>query len=180
MSEEKKLVKQCKRRNARAFDRLYDRYSPVLFAICMRYASAKTEAEDMLQESFLTIYQKIDSYRYQGSFEGWLKRITVNTAINIIRKNARSLQMTMTKDEYHQVVSQENDVISQMSERDILNCIQNLPSGYRTVFNLYVIEGYKHKEIAEMLNISENTSRTQLIKARKALKLEMENMEIRR
>jgi len=146
----------------------------------MLFASAKTEAEDMLQESFLTIYQKIDSYRYEGSFEGWLKRITVNTAINIIRKNARSLQMTMTKDEYHEVVSQENDVISQMRERDILNCIQNLPSGYRTVFNLYVIEGYKHKEIAEMLNISENTSRTQLIKARKALKLEMENMEIRR
>jgi RNA polymerase sigma-70 factor (ECF subfamily) len=180
MSEEKKLVKQCKRKNARAFDRLYNRYSPVLFAICMRYASNKTEAEDMLQESFLTIFNKIDSYRYQGSFEGWLKRITVNTAINIIRKNARSLQMTMTKDEYHEVVAQESDVISQMSEKDILNCIQHLPSGYRTVFNLYVIEGYKHKEIAEMLNISENTSRTQLIKARKALKLEMENLEIRR
>lgn len=176
MSEERKLIKQCKQRNPKAFDRLYKRYSSVLFGICLRYASDKSEAEDMLQEAFITVFNKIESYRYEGSFEGWLKRITVNTAINVLRKESRNRQNSMTRNEFHELKSGDADIIAQISENEILNCIQKLAAGYRTVFNMYVIEGYKHPEIAEALNISVSTSRSQLVKARKALIKEMKNL----
>jgi RNA polymerase sigma factor (sigma-70 family) len=176
MSEEKNLVKKCQQRNGKAFNRLYDRYAPVLFAICMRYGTNQAEAEDMLQESFLTIFKKIEGYKFKGSFEGWMKRITVNTAINLLRSKNHRLYRSHTKDEYHQIEDFETDVVSKMSEKEILECIKKLPTGYRTVFNLYVIENYKHREIAELLGISENTSRTQLGKARNALKREIEKL----
>ncbi len=175
MSEDKKLVKRCQQRDGKAFNKLYDRYAPVLFAICMRYGTNRAEAEDILQESFLTIFNKIEAYRFKGSFEGWMKRITVNTAINLLRSKNHQLHRTIN-DDYIDVKYEGSDTISKLSEEEILKCIQNLPTGYRTVFNLHVVEGYKHREIAELLGISENTSRTQLGKARTALIKEMENL----
>ena len=169
MNEERRLVKQCRNRSPKAFDHLYQRYSPVLFGICLRYGGDKSSAEDILQESFITIFNKIDAYRFEGSFEGWLKRITVNTAINYLRKQHRQYFSSIDEQEYFDPAAYGTDVVSQMSEKEILECIQNLPEGYRTVFNLFVVEGYKHKEIAEMLGVTESTSRTQLAKARKAL-----------
>jgi RNA polymerase sigma-70 factor (ECF subfamily) len=176
MKEEKKLVRQCKANSPKAFDRLYDKYSPVLFGICLRYGADRSVAEDMLQESFMTIFSKIEGYRFEGSFEGWLKRITVNTAINILRKRNKHLHLRFDNDVYFEPSSTEVSPVDRMSEQEILKCIQELPLGYRTVFNMYVIEGYKHKEIAECLGISENTSRTQLAKARKALQIEIKRI----
>lgn len=176
MSEEKKLVKRCKQRDGRAFNKLYDKYAPVLFGICMRYSANRAEAEDILQEAFLTIFGNIEGYKFQGSFEGWMKRITVNTAINLLRSKNYRLHQYFTKDDNYDVASLDNDAVSGMNEKEILKCIQKLPTGYRTVFNLFVLEGYKHKEIGEILGISENTSRTQLGKARQTLKIEMEKL----
>jgi RNA polymerase sigma-70 factor (ECF subfamily) len=173
MNEERRLVKQCKNRSPKAFDRLYNTYSPVLFGICLRYGGDRPTAEDMLQEAFLTIIDKIDGYRFEGSFEGWLKRVTVNTAINYLRKQNRQTHFSIDDSGYFEPGSDDVDALSRMSEMEILSCIQCLPDGYRTVFNMYVVEGYRHKEIAEELGISENTSRTQLAKARKALQIEM-------
>ncbi|MGC9330335.1 MAG: RNA polymerase sigma factor [Bacteroidales bacterium] len=175
MREEKKLVKRCQLRDGKAFNKLYEKYAPVLFAICMRYGKNQAEAEDILQESFLTIFNKIETYRFEGSFEGWMKRITVNTAINLLRSKNHQLYR-IKSDEYDQVKFEGYDAISKLNEEEILKCIQNLPVGYRTVFNLHVVEGYKHREIAELLMISENTSRTQLGKARQALIKEMEKL----
>ncbi len=173
MNEEKQLVKQCRNRSARGFDRLYQRYASVLFGICLRYGGNKEAAEDILQDVFVTIFKKIDSYRFEGSFEGWLKRITVNVAINYLRKQKRKYLVSVDDNEYVKLESYDADAISKLSEMEILESIQRLPEGYRTVFNLYVIEGYKHKDIAEMLGITESTSRTQLAKARKALQLDI-------
>lgn len=176
MKEEKQLVKQCKKHSHKAFDRLYDAYSPVLFGICLRYARDASSAQDILQEAFLTIFNKIEGYRFEGSFEGWLKRITVNTAINYLRKQNRQ-SFSSLDDGYHEYSAAEADnIVGGMSEQEILQHIQTLPDGYRTIFNLFVIEGYKHVEIAKMLNITESTSRTQLAKARKVLQRKlMEN-----
>lgn len=178
MSEEKKLVRLCKQKSNKAFNKLYDNYAPVLFAICLRYAADKSEAEDILQESFIKIFNNIKRYKSQGSFEGWLKRVTVNTALNYLRTRKRLLYSDEKDKEMNQFIDDKIDAVSQMSENEILNCIQDLPAGYRTIFNMYVIEGYKHAEIAKILNISVNTSRTQLIKARKALQKELERLRI--
>ncbi len=175
MSEDKKLVKRCQQRDGKAFNKLYDKYAPVLFAICMRYGTNQAEAEDILQESFLTIFNKIEAYEFKGSFEGWMKRITVNTAINLLRSKNHQLYRTKG-DEYVDVKYEGYDAISKLTEKEILKCIQKLPTGYRAVFNLHVVEGYKHREIAVLLGISESTSRTQLGKARLVLIKEMENL----
>lgn len=173
MSEEAKLVRLCKRRSRKAFDALYKRYASVLFGICLRYAKDTPEAEDMLQESFVTVFLKIDSFKETGSFEGWLKRICVNTSINFLRQRNRLAVSEKNVAEYYALSDDAPSIIQKLSEEEIMTCIQTLPDGYRTVFNLYVIEGYKHKEIAEVLKISKNTSRTQLIKARRALQIEI-------
>jgi RNA polymerase sigma factor (sigma-70 family) len=173
MNEERQLVKQCKTRSAKAFDQLYRRYSPVLWGICLRYGGCQESAEDILQDAFLTIINKIEAYRFEGSFEGWMKKITVNTAINYLRKQKRQVTSDIENDVSNTPISEDIDVVSKLNEQEILDCIRKLPDGYRTVFNLYVIEGYKHKEIAELLGISEVTSRTQFSKARKALQIEI-------
>lgn len=173
MKDDRKLVKQCKNGSHKAFDDLYAKYSPVLFGICLRYARDYSSAEDILQEAFITIINKIEGYRFEGSFEGWLKRVTVNTAINYIRKQSRQNLFRIDDESYHDPPSQEADVVSSLSEKELMQHIQALPDGYRTVFNMFVIEGYKHTEIAEILGVTESTSRTQLAKARRTLQNEL-------
>ena len=151
-----------------AFVELYNKYSPVLFGICLRYAKERTEAEDILQESFIKIYKNIGSFKNEGSLEGWLKRIVVNMSINYYRKKIKENTVS-TDDEikYEKAVSE--NVFSELTNKELLNLIQLLPEGYRMVFNMYAIEGFKHNEIAEMLGFTESTSKTQLMKAKKML-----------
>lgn len=168
-SSEADIINGCRQKKHRAQKALYDRYHPVLMGICVRYAKSNAEAEDILITGLTRIFDKIDDYRGSGSFEGWMKKIMVSVAIDNFRKNRKHY--------FHQDVSEvaKDDIgfdyiPDNFSVNDILKTIQQLPDGYRIVFNLYAIEGYSHKEIAEKLNISESTSKTQLMKARKKLK----------
>lgn len=168
MLNENHLLELLKNNSESAFVELYNKYSPVLFGICLRYAKERTEAEDILQESFIKIYKNIGSFKNEGSLEGWLKRIVVNMSINYYRKKIKENTVS-TDDEikYEKAVSE--NVFSELTNKELLNLIQLLPEGYRMVFNMYAIEGFKHNEIAEMLGFTESTSKTQLMKAKKML-----------
>jgi len=172
---EKELVRRCKKKNAKAQKLLYQLYHGSLLGICMRYAKSKAEAEDVLQMAMMKIYTSINSFSGKGSFEGWLKRITVNTAVDNFRKNSKHYYHDDVEDLEEQA---DGDVEfhDTLEVKDILKTIQQLPDGYRVVFNLYALEGYSHKEIAEKLGITESTSKTQLLKARKKLKNMLTNL----
>ena len=139
----------------------------------MRYTANRTDAEDILQMGFVKMFQKITYFKNEGSFEGWVRRIMVNTAIELYRKNARSLHTV----ELEGVVEVDDvNALSQLAVKDLMQLVQNLPDGYRMVFNLYAIEGYSHKEIADQLGISEGTSKSNLAKARFQLKKNLFNL----
>lgn len=143
---------------------LYDRFAPLLMSICRRYVGQQ-QAEDVLQDSFIRVFQYLVQYRNEGSFEGWMRRVCVNTCIRHLEK-ARRLQVEYKSDDMPEYAI-EASVIDQMSADELMVLIDRLPDGYRTVFNLSIIEGYPHKDIAEMLGIEESSSRSQLTKARK-------------
>src|SRR5690554_3645763 len=163
--DEKKLIQACIKEDKSAQKALYDLFSAKMYFVCLRYARHEAEAQDILQDAFIKVFDKLDSYRFSGSFEGWVRRIMVNTALNYCRKSTYKYENIGIEDYQDKVVN--SKAISRLSEQELLALIQQLPDGYRMVFNLYIIEGYSHKEIAEMLSISENTSRSQLAKARK-------------
>ncbi|MDD3859195.1 MAG: RNA polymerase sigma factor [Bacteroidales bacterium] len=169
MTDNEKLIKQCQKKSSKAFDELYRNYSALVYGICLRYTKDRPEAEDLMQECFIKLLNKIGDYEFKGSFEGWLRRLTVNNAINYIRsKRNNNLSEDVSNYEIHNG-DLDNDIISEMSAHEIISVINKLPDGYRMVFNLHVIEGYKHTEIAELLDISDITCRTQYKKAREAL-----------
>lgn len=168
MTDNVQLIKQCQKKSKKAFDELYRTYSSLMYGICLRYTKDQHEAQDLLQECFIRILNKIDGYKFEGSFEGWIKRLTVNHAINYLKTKKHFMSEDISEYE----IENENfntDVISEMNAQDIIKMINNLPVGYRTIFNLHVVEGYKHTEIAEILEISDITCRTQFKKAREAL-----------
>ena len=143
-----------------------------MLAICFRYAKDKDEAEDILQDGFIKAFDKLTDYRFDGSFEGWLKRIFVTTALNYYRSNSK-MGFKVDFSEIQESYQADEEVVSEnsnLSENELMGLIQSLPNGYKMVFNMYVFEDYSHKEIAETLGISENTSKTQLMKARNFLK----------
>lgn len=162
------LVKNCVNGKMDSQELLYRRFSSRMFGICLRYAKNRMEAEDIMQEGFIKVFQNLKNFRNAGSLEGWVRRIIVNTAINYYKKNLKYLQTLDIDDciNNENISVESNDNISM---KTLLNLIQKLPEGYRMVFNLYVMEGYSHKEIAETLGISENTSKSQLSRARKVL-----------
>ena len=143
---------------------LYQRFSPKMYGVCLRYAGTAENAEDILQEGFIKVFKKMGSFRREGSFEGWLRRIFVNTAIEHFRRK-RYLQ-TVSEKEENSIEGKYLSVLDDLAEKDILALVQQLSPGYRTVFNMYVVEGYTHKEIADMLGISEGTSKSQLSRAK--------------
>jgi RNA polymerase sigma factor (sigma-70 family) len=150
--------------------RLYDQYAPKMFALCLRYASSTEEAEDLLQEGFIKIFFSLHQYRGIGSFEGWMRKIFINKAIE--RFNKKHLYTSEINDRETQSLFCEtanSSGFDNLALKDMLNLIQSLSHGYRTVFNLYVIEGFSHSEIAKMLNISESTSKSQLSRAKTIL-----------
>lgn len=161
------LWKECNLQNRKAQAQFYSYFSKKMFAVCMRYSHTTLEAEDILQNGFVKIFTKHNTYDGKGSLEGWMKRIMINTAIEVYRANQRKLTESIDDNENIQIES--HLVADQMGYKDLLKLVQHLPLGYRTVFNLYAIEGYTHKEIAEMLCITEGSSKSQLSRARQWL-----------
>ncbi len=170
------LVNNCKKEKRKAQEELYRRYSPVLFGICLKYSRNKTEAEDSLHDCFMTIYNKIGQFNFKGSFEGWMKRIAVNT---VLQKYRKERHLDVVSENYGDVaeVTYEPEEINLSV---LLNHIQELPNKYRITFSLYVLDGYSHKEISKMLGTSEGTSKSNLARARMILKekIEKENINI--
>jgi RNA polymerase sigma-70 factor (ECF subfamily) len=162
------IIRDCANNSAAAQRELYNRYSGLMFGICVRYSSCKDEAEDMLQESFIRIFKGIETFEFKGNFEGWMKRIVVNTCINFIKKNKKFTDHinldTITHLEY-----KEESVASKLLGKQVMECLLMMPLSFRTVINLYAIEGYSHKEIAEMLDIEETNCRSQYIRGKHIL-----------
>jgi len=161
------IVAKCKANNRKAQKALYQKYSSLFFSICLRYMKNATDAEDLLVESFYRIFSKINQYSGNGSFEGWMKRIVVNECLMKLRKK-NSMSLYVEIDQAYNL-KEDEQIFSDINYNEIVGLLGELPAGYRTVFNLYVIEGYKHREIAEILGISINTSKSQLILAKKRL-----------
>jgi RNA polymerase sigma-70 factor (ECF subfamily) len=161
------LLNGCLEKDRRSQEQLYRWLSPRLFAVCLRYAGDREAAEDILQEGFIKLFQKLSSYRHEGSFEGWARRIFVNTAIEHFRKIKPVLSLE-EESPMHEPSLQETG-ITQLEAKELSALIQELPVGYRTVFNLYAVEGYNHAEIGEQLGISEGTSKSQYSRAKKWL-----------
>lgn len=182
MYSEEELISGCIKGKRSAQKALYDLYASRMFGICLRYARNRDDAEDMLQEGFIKIYSSMSSFRGQGSFEGWMKRIMVNNALNMLRKNAKAFLFSELNESTYVVPDEtenENDLMKLYGEippQILMKQIAALPDGYKVVFNLYAIEDYSHKEIGEMLNISENTSKSQLSRARKYLRKRLEEL----
>ncbi len=165
---EEAILQGCLQNNASSQRELYTRYSPKMLAVCYRFAHNREDAEDMLQEGFIKVFSQIHTFRSQGAFEGWIRRIVVHTCINHLKKNKR---FNESVDIIHanSIQVREESVPSIVQAKQIVECIRLLPMGYRTVLNLYAIEGYSHKEIAEMLDIEESTSRSQYTRAKQML-----------
>jgi RNA polymerase sigma-70 factor (ECF subfamily) len=161
------LIRGCQKMDAAAQLGLFREYAGKLMTICRRYACDSPEAEDILQEAFINIFGNIKQYKSKGSFEGWLKRITVNCALKVLQ--SRKIRFNEISISQHATASATPDVYSDLSAEDLLKYISQLPDGYRVIFNLYVLEGYSHEEIAHMLHIKTATSRSQLSKARAVL-----------
>ncbi len=167
MNSLKKILKGCLKNNKADQYELYSLYSPKMYGICLRYAGSTDEAQDILQEGFIRIFQHLPSFKGKGSFEGWIKRIMVNTAIEKYRERVYHLSVDSISENGNYFT--DNHALELLEVNDVLNLFQELPDQYRLVFNLYAMEGYAHKEIAEMLNISESTSRSNLARARSLL-----------
>jgi RNA polymerase sigma factor (sigma-70 family) len=161
---ESDLLRGCLEGNRRMQEEMYRRFSPRMYAVCLRYAGNAEEAEDILQEGFIKIFKKLDSFRSEGSFEGWVRRIFVNTAIEHFRR--KRYLMPVTEKEENTIEGKYTSVLDDLGAKDIMALVQELSPGYRTVFNMYVVEGYTHKEIADILGISEGTSKSQLSRAK--------------
>ena len=163
---EEQLVKLCLEKDARAQKQLFDYYSKRMMGVCLRYAQDADEANDVLQLGFIKVFEKLNMYNAQGSLEGWIRKIIVNTALDTIRKNKKyQNDVEMDKVDY-QLHQHGESPIQSLSAQDLLKIIQEMPPGFKTVFNMFAIEGYSHKEIAEELNISVNTSKSQYSRAR--------------
>lgn len=151
---------------------MYKWYAPKMFGICLRYAKSQMEAEDVLQEGFIKVFRYLKNYRSDGPLEGWIRRTMVNTAINFYKKKLR-YQKDISLEQTEPFNTDEESALDKLSAKELLEFVQELPDGYRMVFNLNIIEGYTHKEIGEMLNISENTSKSQLSRARGVLQTKL-------
>ncbi len=170
-TNEKELVLKCLQGDKKAQEQFYSRYSGVIWKICLRYSNDEESAKDVFQETMVRAFQKLTDFRFEGSFEGWLRRICVNQCLDAIRKDKSKFQDSI--DDSHSEIESDFKTDDLISTKQLFNLLQSLPVGYRTVFNLYVIEGYSHAEIALMIGITESTSKTQLFKARKQLQLKL-------
>jgi RNA polymerase sigma factor (sigma-70 family) len=173
------IINNCKIGDRKAQELLYKQLASKMLGVCMRYATDRMEAEDMLQNGFIKVFQKISDYRGEGSFEGWVRRIMVHSSIEYYRKHHKMMQVVdLQESGYEQSVNPE--AASNLGAKDLMAMIQRLSPGYRMVFNLYAVEGYSHKEIAEMVGITEGASKSQLSRARAILKEQIEKLEAKK
>ena len=174
-AKDTELIAGCRRKDATAQKELYERYAGKLYALCCRYIKEKMEAEDVLIIAFTKILERIDQFKGEGSFEGWMKRVVVNESLTYLRRN-KNMYIELDIEAADREPDFEK-LESHLQAEDLLRMIETLPSGYRIVFNLYAIDGYSHKEIADQLGISENTSKSQLSRARVALQKSLRETE---
>jgi RNA polymerase sigma factor (sigma-70 family) len=173
---EEALIKSCLRGSTQHQRELYERFAGKMFAVCLRYARNSADAADMLQDGFVKVFTKLDQYHFQGSFEGWVRKIMVNTALRTYQRQRFDMEHTGFESLPEHPV--DPDALSKLAEEELLAIIAKLPDGYRVIFNLVAIEGYSHAEVAQALGIQESTSRSQLTKARRWLVEQMETLKI--
>jgi RNA polymerase sigma factor (sigma-70 family) len=165
LSALQQLIQGCINKDNRCQKTLYENFSPKMYGICLRYMSSREEAQDVLQDGFVKAFNKISTYNFEGSFEGWLRRVIVNTALEQLRRNKHKFEERFN-DEVQGFETVRNEAEVKIEVDELLRALQKLAIGYRTVFNLYVVEGFTHAEIATQLNISEATSKSQLSRAK--------------
>ena len=175
-SEDVDLIERCKKGHAQSERELYRRYSPMMFGVAIRYSNSRHDAEDIAQDAWVKVFRYLKSFSENNSFEGWLRRIVVNTAITHYRRQKKHTHHLDIDEVYATPQDLEAFTESEYNKEEIEKAINALPKGYATVFKLYVIDGFKHKEIAETLGIDVNTSKSQLSRARKALQVTLLNM----
>lgn len=158
------LLELCIDKQPKAQKQLFDLLAPRMYSICLRYSKDEDEAKDVLQEGFIKMFSHLDKFQHKGSFEGWIKRIFINTSIEFYRKGKRDNVLDSIDDVGDRPI--ESHTLSELKAADLMKLVNRLPTGYKTVFNLFAIEGFSHDEISKMLGISENTSKSQLHKAR--------------
>lgn len=168
-TNEQELIAACQEGKSWAQRKIYEQHAPIMMSVCFRYVNDRETARDLLQDGFIKVFTKVDTYSGSGSFAGWMRRIFVTTALEYLRQNDALKQSENIDDISYLIEDKEVSVLDNISANDLMRCISELSDGYRTVFNLYAIEGYSHAEIAEILNISEVTSRSQFMRARKQL-----------
>lgn len=168
-TDEKELIEGCLRNDRKSQKRLYDLYSPKMLGVCFRYTNSQEEAEDAMIEGFTNVFAHIGTYRFECTLENWIRKIMVNSALTHLRQNRKFQKIS-----FEEIVVEEQDTTiikpeEKFAAADIMKLVQKMPDGYKVVFNLFAVEGYSHKEIAEQLNISESTSKSQFFRARKWL-----------
>lgn len=168
MEELKKIIEGCVSGDVRAQEKLYNMFAPKMFGVCLRYAKDTTEAEDSLQDGFVKVFTNIDKFRHEGSFEGWMRRIMVNVSLEKYRK--QHVMYPVEDISIYESPNYSDDILDKISAKELIEQIQKLTPRYRMVFNLYVLEGMRHKEIGEEMNISVGTSKSNLARAREILK----------
>jgi len=176
MFDLEQVIDGCKRGKRQMQVKLYEQYAGLLLGICMRYTEDKSEAEDVLQEGFLKIFEHIKEYQGKGSFEGWMRKIMVNTAITHFHKHKKHYYHSELDDVHENELQVDITPDSEIAVQELQALLQEMPEGYKMVFNLFAVEGYKHKEIAEQLNIDENTSKSQYLRAKNWLIKRMKNL----
>lgn len=172
---EEEIIAGCLKENKKAQEVLYHKYAPRMMALCLRYSRSREDAEDALMETFVKVFNNIGKYKHQGSFEGWIKRIATHTAID--KYNKQKLYHELLNEDIHDAQI-DDGAFSNLDAQSIYDMIAKLPDGYRFVFNLHVLEGMPHKDIAKLLDIEEVTSRSQLLKAKKILKKQIKQIYI--
>jgi RNA polymerase sigma-70 factor (ECF subfamily) len=181
MISDEQIIRGCMEGRRKAYSQLFNTYAPVMLGVCMRYCKNRIDAEDVMQDGFIKVFSQIHKFRREGSFEGWIKRIMINAAIDNYQSNLKhafheDVNGIVQSTELAEYPEGDDDLPDELNipHKKLMEMIQELPDGYRVVFNLYAIENFNHKEIASLLGISENTSKTQLLKARKALRKKIE------
>jgi RNA polymerase sigma factor (sigma-70 family) len=177
MWSDNEILNGCRDNDRRAQEELYRKYAPVLLGLLCRYCRNKSEAEDVLQEGFVKVFRNIDQYREEGSFLGWMRKIMLNTAIRNYQDNIQEFNKKELKESVERKMTEINLAIARFSTEDVLRLLQCLPDGFRTIFNLHAIEGYKHKDIAKKLGISVSTSKSQYTRAKKILLMVLKKIE---
>lgn len=174
---DEELIKACIRNSPSAQKELFDRFSRKMMGVCSRYAEDSLEAQDIMQDGFIKVFNSMESFQYQGSLEGWIKRIMINTALDNYRRNKKRKYAVELDSEDAMEVKDQNQIVEGITKKFLLKLIQKLPEGYRIIFNMFAIEGYSHKEIASELGISINTSKSQYARARAYLQMELAKTE---